>query len=83
MTYIMLKKNSYTVIWSYMSGKKFLTPEIWKKILPNLIAHTPIPRKSHMVNHKGGGGRGGFDTLVNDIHQQMAGARSSCGGFQD
>ena len=36
-----------------------------------------------MVNHLEGGRRNGFDTSVNVIHQQMAGARSSCGGFQD
>ena len=35
------------------------------------------------VNHLGGGGRNGFDILVNVIHQQNTGEQSSCGSFQD
>ena len=56
----------------YMSGKKILT---------ELNHPYPLPPKSLMVNYLGGGRRNGFDTSVNVIHQQMAGARSSCGSF--
>ena len=62
------------ILHRYMSGKKILT---------ELNHPYPLPHKSLMVNHLGGGRRNGFDTSVNVIHQQMAGARSSCGGFQD
>ena len=62
------------ILHRYMSGKKILT---------ELNHPYPLPHKSLMVNHLGGGRRNGLDTSVYVIHQQMAGARSSCGGFQD
>ena len=35
---------------------------------------SPVPsRKSQMANPLGGGGRNGFDTSVNDIHQHNGG----------
>ena len=66
----MLKKKSYTVI---CRGKNSYRAK----------SSIPPPHISLMVNHLEGGRRNGFDTSVNVIHQQMAGARSSCGGFQD
>ena len=52
-----------------MPGKKFLTPEVWEE--NSSQTKSPIPRrKSQMANPLGGGRRNGFDTLVNDIHQQ-------------
>ena len=67
-----------------MWGKKFLTPEVWEKII---ISKSPIPPSSTYVQWScqllGGGGKNEFDTSVNVIHQQMAGARKSSGGFQD
>ena len=49
----------------YVSGKIFLTPEIWEKSsYSNKITHTPLLHKSHMVNHIGGGGRGGLDRAL-------------------
>ena len=66
--HIMLKKK---ILHRYMLGKKNLTPEVWRKILTQI--KSPIPRLiSQMVY-----------PLVNDIHQQNGGARSSCGDFQD
>ena len=43
-----------------------------KKYLPKLNNPYPPPpqKKSQMVNHLEGGGKNGFDTLVNVIHQQ-------------
>ena len=61
-------------------GKKFLTPEqgdpllhrLGKKLLPQLNhPYPPPPQKSNgHVNNLRGGGRNGFDILVNVIHQQ-------------
>ena len=62
-----------------MPGKNFPLQRFLKRILAQL--HHPYPGTSQLVNPLGG--RNGFDTLVNDIHQQNACARSSCGGFQD
>lgn len=40
MTYIMLEKKSHTVI---CQGKKFLSPEVWKKILTQTKSSIPLP----------------------------------------
>ena len=58
------KKNAHGA-HCYVSRKIFLTPEIWEKSsYPNKITHTPLLHKSHMVNHIGGGGRGGRDRAL-------------------
>ena len=65
-----------------MSGEKFLTPEVWKKILTQTKPPISPPHKSHMGNHIGGGEEAGeFDTLVDVIRQQHSWRRSSWGGF--
>ena len=81
MTYIMLKK----ILHRYRSGKKISNHRgLGKNFLPKLNTPHPLPHKRQMVNHIGGGRRSGsVDTLVSVIHQKMAGARSSWGGFQD
>ena len=62
MNYIMLKK-SCTVIC--------LTPEVWEKILAQIIQTYPLPHKSQMGDHTGSGEEAGeFDTLVDVIRQQ-------------
>ena len=68
MTYIMLKK---TLTLSYVR-EKFSNPrDLGKKILTQTKSPIPsLPHKSYMVNHIESGGRGGFDTLLNVIHQQ-------------
>ena len=68
MTYIMLKK----ILHRYRSGKKFLTPEVWgKKFLPKINHSYPLPHKSQMGSHIGGGEEAGeFYTLVDVIRQQ-------------
>ena len=60
-----------------MSAKKFLTPEVWENNLlqyklnqQNQPYPTPPQSSNGHVNHLGGEGRNGFDTLVNVIHQQ-------------
>ena len=65
----MLKKKSFTVI---CEAKNLLLQRFGKKLLPQLNhAYTPPPQTSNgHVNHLGGGGRNGFDTFVNVIHQQ-------------
>ena len=72
----------------YLGEKISNSREVWEKILKlNQQNHpypTPPQTSNGHVNHLGGEGRNGFDILENAIHQQkMAGARSSCGGFQD
>ena len=69
MTYNAKKKKSFTVI---CGAKNFFLQRFGKKLLPQLNhAYTPPPQTSNgHVNHLGGGGRNGFDTLVNVIHQQ-------------
>ena len=62
------EKKSYTVI---CQGKKFLTPEVGEKIISSKSPISPLPHTSNChVNHLRGGGRNGFDTSVNVIHQQ-------------
>ena len=67
MAYNAEKKN----ITPLYVGEKNLTPEVWGKILTQI--KSPIPRLISQM----------FYPLVNDIHQQNGGARSSCGDFQD
>ena len=44
-----------------MSGKKFLTSEVWgKNSCLNYIIPTPLPHKSQMDNHIGGGEEAGI-----------------------
>ena len=44
-----------------MSGKKFLTSEVWEKnSCPNYTIPTPVPHESQMDNHKGGGEEAGI-----------------------
>ena len=60
--------------------KKFLTPEqgdsllqrFGKKIITSTKSPIPPPpqKSNRHVNHLRGGGRNGFDTLVNVMHQQ-------------
>ena len=67
------------ILHRYMSGNKFLTLEVWEKILTQTKSPIPPPlQKSKDQPHRGWG-RSRFDTLV-DVTNQMAGARSSCGG---
>ena len=49
-------------------GKNFYLNRFEQKILTQTNYPHTLPHKSHMVNHIVGGGRGGFDTLVNVIH---------------
>ena len=51
MTYTMLKKK---ILHCYMSGKKFLTPEVWEKKSPPPSPHTHT-QKSNGQPHKGWG----------------------------
>ena len=69
MTYIMLKKKSCTVI---RQEKKILTPEVWgRQFLPKINHPHPLPHKSQMGSHIGGGEEAGeFYTLVDVIRQQ-------------
>ena len=76
-------KKKFTLL--YFREKISYSRDLGKKnSYPDWITHTPLPHNRHMVNHIGGGGRGGFDTLVNKMSSinKMAGARSSC-DFQD
>ena len=67
------------ILHRYLSGNKFLTLEVWEKILTQTKSPIPpSPQKSNDQPHRGWG-RSRFDTLV-DVTNQMAGARSSCGG---
>ena len=50
-----------------MPGEKFVTPEVWEKILTQ--TKSPIPRSSTKVKHQGWA-RSGFDTFVDVIRQQ-------------
>ena len=63
------EKKSYTVS---CGEKNFFLQRFGKKLLPQLNHPYPPPpqRSNSHVNHLGGGGRNGFDTLVNVIHQQ-------------
>ena len=76
----MLKKEKKS--FTFICGAKKRSE---KKLLPQLNhPYTPPPQTSNgHVNHLGGGGRNGFDTLVNVSINKMAGARLSCCGFQD
>ena len=53
-----------------MSGKKFLTPEVWKKNRSQTNSSIPLPLQKSNGQPMRGGGRSGFETLVTDIHQQ-------------
>ena len=55
-----------------MSGKKFLTKEVWgKKNLAQNKPPIPTPQQSQMGDHIGGGEEADeFDTLVDVIRQQ-------------
>ena len=65
--HIMLKK----ILYSYMPGKKISNSSgLGKKILTQTKSPIPLPQRSKMVNHIGGGGRCGFDTLVIVIRQK-------------
>ena len=66
MTYTMLTKKSYTVI---SQGKNSRGLE--KKFSPKLNHPYPLPHKSQMGNHIGGGEEAGeFDTLADVIRKQ-------------
>ena len=60
--------NAEKILHRYMSGKNF-SIGLGKKILTQTESTIP-GQKSQIVNPSGGGGRNGFDTFVNDIHQQ-------------
>ena len=67
MTYIMLKK----LLHRYMSGKKFLTPEVWEKLLTQTKSPIPpSPTKVKWSITSGVGEEAEFDTLVNVIHRK-------------
>ena len=79
-------KKLLLMTYNAKKRKKVFHRYMWgKKLLPQLNhPYTPPPETSNgHVNHLGGGGRNGFDTLVNVSINKMAGARSSCCGFQD
>ena len=51
MTYIMLEK----ILHCYMSRKKFLSPEVWKKILSQTKSSIPLPpQKLNDQPHRAG-----------------------------
>ena len=67
-----------------MSGKKFLTPEVWEKILTQTKSPIPPPpQKSNGQPHKGWG-KGRRIWHLSRCHPSTKWlAPSSCGGFQD
>ena len=74
---IKCRKKSYTVYtrWRKISNCRAggpPAPQVGEKLLPQLNhPYPPPPQKSNgHVNNLRGGGRNGFDTLVNVIHQQ-------------
>ena len=64
-----------------MSGKKISNFRGWEKILTQ--TDLPLRLKSQMVNHIGGGEKEDLTPQQMSPVNKMAGARSSCGGFQD
>ena len=66
MTYTMLTKK---ILHCYISGKKL--QRFGKKFSPKLNQPYPLPHKSQMGNHIGGGEEAGeFDTLADVIRKQ-------------
>ena len=63
--------NAEKILHRYMRGEKFLTLEVWEKIITSKSPISRSPTYSQLSCQPfRGWGRNGFDTSVNVVHQQ-------------